>query len=109
MSTLLKALLLTPVIYSFAIANETEPKGLGLLHETGDIIISKSSEHLPVGVLVTANFSLTDVHQQIESIVTEIKKITDIPGVKSDASNKRAVGKLMTSMSNKLQAVKKII
>jgi hypothetical protein len=109
MSILLKTLLLTLFLYSFVKTDETEPKGLGLLLETGDIVISKSSEHLRVGVLLTANFSLADTHQQIESIITEIKKIKEIPGVKSTPSNKAAVGKLMTAMSNRLQTVKKII
>ena len=65
MSILLKTLLLTLFLYSSVKTDETEPKGLGLLHETGDIVISKSSEHLRVGVLLTSNFSLPDIHQQI--------------------------------------------
>jgi hypothetical protein len=109
MSILLKTLLLTLFLYSFVKTDETEPRGLGLLHETGDIVISKSSEHLRVGVLLTANFSLPDIHQQIESIIIEIKKIKEIPGVKSSPSNKAAVEKLNTAMANRLQTVKKII
>ena len=43
-------------------AEETNSKGLGLLFETGEIIVSKNSKHVRFGLFITANYSKEELN-----------------------------------------------
>ena len=43
-------------------AEDTNSKGLGLLFETGEIIVSKNSEHVRFGLFITANYSKEELN-----------------------------------------------
>ena len=90
-------------------AEDTNSKGLGLLFETGEIIVSKNSEHVRFGLFITANYSKEDLNAELTTAVKEVRKIKEIPGVKSDPKKTTKIVQVLLQIDRMVNVIRKTL
>jgi len=84
-------------------------KGLGLLLNSGEIIISKNSHHTKIGVLLLANFSDTEIETEVRNIRTEIEEIGNIPGIKEDTDRNKIVARHLKIIKANMNGISRFV
>ena len=90
-------------------AEDTNSKGLGLLFETEEIIVSKNSEHVRFGLFITANYSKEELHAELTTAVKEVRKIKEIPGIKSDPKKTTKIVQILLQIDRMVNVIRKTL
>ena len=90
-------------------AKDTNSKGLGLLFETGEIIVSKNSEHVRFGLFITANYSKEELNAELTTAVKEVRKIKEIPGIKSDPKKTTKIVQVLLQIDRMVNVIRKTL
>ncbi len=80
-------------------------KGLGLLLNMGEVLISKNSQHKKIGVLLLANFTLADVESEIRAIQTEVDNFKEIPGIKENNDRNKIINHQVKQIKSNLNSI----
>lgn len=83
----------------------TVNKGLGLLANSGEVLIAKNSRHDRIGVSILANFSESATKTLLTTILSEVNNFENIPGIKEDPNRKKTVKKLIKKSSVTINAM----
>ena len=103
------SLLVALIFLQSALAKESEPKGIGLLLGSGEVVINKNSRHLRIGIVIPANITPDDAKKELDLIIKELTKYREIPGVRTVPAKATIVDALVLELHRRLEHLLQLI